>query len=70
MSYAMVFMAVKFGHELLSFTQELDGVSAQVRKADGETIAIRIQYLVGCDGGSSLVRKQLGFKMEGEPSMR
>jgi 2-polyprenyl-6-methoxyphenol hydroxylase-like FAD-dependent oxidoreductase len=53
MSYAMVFMAVKFGHEL----QELDGVSAQVRKADGETIAIRTQYLVGCDGGSSLVRK-------------
>ncbi len=63
-------LTVKFGHELLSFTQELDGVAARVRKTDSETIAIRAQYMVGCDGGSSLVRKQLGFKMEGEPHLR
>jgi 2-polyprenyl-6-methoxyphenol hydroxylase-like FAD-dependent oxidoreductase len=60
-------VAVKFGHELESFTEQPDGVIAQVRKADGETVAIRARYLVGCDGGSSTVRKQLGFKMEGEP---
>ena len=30
-------------------------------------MTIRAKYLVGCDGGSSVVRKQLGFKMEGEP---
>jgi 2-polyprenyl-6-methoxyphenol hydroxylase-like FAD-dependent oxidoreductase len=62
-------VAVKFGHELLSFTEDKDGVVAQVRKSNGETIAIRAQYLVGCDGGSSTVRRQLGFKMEGEPHL-
>ena len=63
-------VAVKFGHELLSYTEQPDGVTAQVRKASGETIAIRTRYLVGCDGGSSTVRRQLGFKMEGEPHLR
>ena len=63
-------VAVKFAHELLSFLEESDGVVAQViRKTNGETIAIRAQYMVGCDGGSSMVRKQLGFKMEGEPHL-
>ena len=62
-------LAVRFGHELLSYTEEPDGVAAQVRKTSGETITIRAQYLVGCDGGSSVVRKQLGFKMEGEPHL-
>jgi 2-polyprenyl-6-methoxyphenol hydroxylase-like FAD-dependent oxidoreductase len=62
-------LTLKFGHELLSFTEELDGVAAQVRKINGETIVIRAQYMVGCDGGSSMVRKQLGFKMDGEPHL-
>ncbi len=62
-------LAVKFGHELLSYTEQPDGVAAQVRKTSGETITIRAQYMVGCDGGSSVVRKQLNFKMEGEPHL-
>jgi 2-polyprenyl-6-methoxyphenol hydroxylase-like FAD-dependent oxidoreductase len=62
-------VTVKFGHELVSFTQDKDGVVAQIRKTNGETIAIHVQYLVGCDGGSSAVRRQLGFKMEGEPHL-
>jgi 2-polyprenyl-6-methoxyphenol hydroxylase-like FAD-dependent oxidoreductase len=60
---------VKFGHELLAFTEEKDGVVAQVRKTNGETVTIHSQYLIGCDGGSSTVRRQLGFKMEGEPHL-
>jgi 2-polyprenyl-6-methoxyphenol hydroxylase-like FAD-dependent oxidoreductase len=63
-------VAVKFGHELQSFSQQSDGVTAQVTKTNGEAVAIRAQYVVGCDGGSSVVRKQLGFKMDGEPHLR
>jgi 2-polyprenyl-6-methoxyphenol hydroxylase-like FAD-dependent oxidoreductase len=63
-------LAVRFGHELLSFTEEPDGITAQVRKSNGEIIAVRAQYIVGCDGGSSVVRKQLGFKMDGEAQLR
>ncbi len=62
-------VTVKFGHEFVSCAQDSAGVTAQVRKANGETIAIRCRYMVGCDGGSSAVRKQLGFKMEGEPHL-
>jgi 2-polyprenyl-6-methoxyphenol hydroxylase-like FAD-dependent oxidoreductase len=62
-------VAVKFGHELLSFAQDSGGVTAQVRKTEGTIVSIRAKYIVGCDGGSSVVRKQLGFKMEGEPHL-
>ena len=62
-------VAVKFAHELLSFTEEADGVVAQVRRTKGKTIEIRAQYMVGCDGASSVVRKQIGFKMDGEPHL-
>jgi 2-polyprenyl-6-methoxyphenol hydroxylase-like FAD-dependent oxidoreductase len=61
---------VRFGHEFAEFEQDADGVTARVRKSNGEYTSIRAQYLVGCDGGSSPVRRQLGFKMEGEPHLR
>jgi 2-polyprenyl-6-methoxyphenol hydroxylase-like FAD-dependent oxidoreductase len=63
-------VTVKYGHELLSYVEDQAGVVARVRKSNGEIIEMRSQYLVGCDGGSSTVRKQLGFKMEGEPHLR
>ncbi len=44
-----------------------DSVTAQFGDADGATAAITAQYLVGCDGGASLVRRQLGIKLQGEP---
>src|SRR5580704_10721308 len=63
-------VAVKFGHALESFAQTANGVTAQVRKSNGETLSITADYMVGCDGGSSTVRKQLDFKMDGEPQLR
>lgn len=59
-------IAVRFSRELLSFTQDEDGVSAVL--GDNETV--RARYLVGCDGGSSTVRKQLGIKLEGQGRIR
>lgn len=61
---------VKFGCELVAFEQEDDAVVATVRSADGETIVFRAAYLVGCDGGSSLVRKQLGIALLGQGGIR
>lgn len=51
--------------ELLSFTQDEQGVSALVRAADGSQATIRARYLAACDGGSSIIRKQLGIRLEG-----
>ncbi|WP_433474257.1 FAD-dependent monooxygenase [Spirillospora sp. CA-142024] len=48
--------------ELVSFTQDAGGVTATL--ADGTTI--RAAYLVGTDGGRSVVRKNLGIDFAGE----
>ena len=61
-------VAVRFGCELLSFEQNNSGVTATVRSAD-TTETIRADYLVGCDGGGSTVRKQLGIKLRGESNL-
>jgi 2-polyprenyl-6-methoxyphenol hydroxylase-like FAD-dependent oxidoreductase len=59
-------VAVRYGCQLESFAQDEAGVTARVRNADGTSGAIRAAYLVGCDGGSSTVRKQLGIRLRGE----
>src|SRR6202047_1711210 len=56
---------VRFGCELISFAQDAAGVNADVKYADGRTAKIRTRYMVGCDGGNSTVRKQLGIELEG-----
>jgi 2-polyprenyl-6-methoxyphenol hydroxylase-like FAD-dependent oxidoreductase len=59
-------VSVRFGCEFLSLRQDRDGVTARVRKSDGSTQDLRASYLVGCDGGTSLVRKELDIKLAGE----
>jgi 2-polyprenyl-6-methoxyphenol hydroxylase-like FAD-dependent oxidoreductase len=63
-------VTVRFGCELTSFTQEGDYVTAHVRTNNGPDEAIRTAYLVGCDGGSSTVRKQLGIQLQGDGNIR
>ena len=48
------------GREVTGFTQDDDGVD--VETSDGP---IRAQYLVGCDGGRSLVRRTAGIDFPG-----
>jgi 2-polyprenyl-6-methoxyphenol hydroxylase-like FAD-dependent oxidoreductase len=62
-------VTVRYGCELLSFTQDRDSVTAQVRQSDGATSTIRALYLAGCDGGSSLARRQLGIKLQGDSNL-
>ena len=56
---------VRYGVELTAFTQDRDGVTASLALANGETDELLSAYLVGCDGGSSPVRKSLGIQLEG-----
>jgi len=54
------------GREVTSFIQEDAGVDVTV--SDGSSL--RAQYLVGCDGGRSLIRKQAGIAFAGwDPSV-
>lgn len=57
--------AVEFGTTLVDLDQSEDHVITNVRTSGGcETITAR--WLVGCDGGHSLVRKQVGIDFVGE----
>lgn len=62
-------VTVRFGCEFLSLQQDSDGVTARVRTSDGGTQDLRAAYLVGCDGGTSPVRKELGIKLSGEGNL-
>ncbi|WP_230195358.1 FAD-dependent monooxygenase [Streptomyces coriariae] len=57
--------SIERGTELLSFTQDQDGVTARLRTASGTEEELRTGYLIGCDGAHSTVRKGLGLGYEG-----
>jgi len=50
-----------YGCEVTGFVQDDTGVDVEV--SDGRTL--RAQYLVGCDGGRSLIRKTAGIEFPG-----
>ena len=52
--------------EVTAFAQHGEAVVAQARDLDtGAVRSIRARYMVGCDGGRSMVRKQIGAVFEG-----
>ena len=59
-------VTVRFGCELVDFAQDDDGVTARIRHGDGSEGSVRALYVAGCDGGNSIVRRLLGFSLEGE----
>lgn len=62
-------VTVRFGCEFESFTQDEHGVRSVVKPLDGPSETIASDYLVGCDGGASEVRRQLGYRLEGKTLM-
>ena len=59
-------VTVRYGCEFLSFAQDASGVTTEITDESGKPATIRAQYLAGCDGGASAVRKQLGIGLQGE----
>lgn len=57
--------AVEFGTALVGFTQTDDGVTAEI-VTDGTAATVAARWLVGVDGGHSIVRKQAGVAFVGE----
>ena len=52
--------------EFLGLVQDEAGVTADIRDLEtGRAFSIRADYLVGCDGGSSLVRREIGSRLSG-----
>ena len=62
-------VTVRYGCEFVSLTQDSGGVTARLRNGDSSVQDVRAAYLVGCDGGSSSVRKELGIELAGEANL-
>lgn len=58
---ALPSVSVRYGCEFLTFDQGAAGVTTQTTSG-----LVRSKYLVGCDGGASAVRQQLGITLRGE----
>ncbi len=57
---------VRYGCKFLELQQNDHGVTTDVEYIDGKRETLSAQYMVGCDGGGSNVRKQLGIQLRGE----
>ncbi len=58
-------VAVERGVELLSMSQDAEKATVELRHADGHTERTRIDWIVGCDGAHSTVRRALDIPFEG-----
>lgn len=54
-------LRIRYSSEVSGFAQDDDGVDVEL--SDGESL--RARYLVGCDGGRSLIRKAAGIEFPG-----
>jgi 2-polyprenyl-6-methoxyphenol hydroxylase-like FAD-dependent oxidoreductase len=59
---------VCYGHEFISLEQDGTWVRARIKRGT-TTTELTAQYLVGCDGGASNVRRQLGIKLHGDANL-
>jgi 2-polyprenyl-6-methoxyphenol hydroxylase-like FAD-dependent oxidoreductase len=57
---------VRFGHRVVAITQGGDGVDVDIELAAGARTTMHADYVVGCDGGRSFVRREIGVAFEGE----
>lgn len=54
-----------FGHEVIGFAQDAEGVDVRIATPNGEQ-SVRTRYLVGADGGRSSIRQALGIGFPGK----
>ena len=53
---------IRFGWQLIDFEDHGNEIRAEIKNIDtGEIEVLVCDYLVGCDGANSMVRKKLGF---------
>jgi 2-polyprenyl-6-methoxyphenol hydroxylase-like FAD-dependent oxidoreductase len=57
--------AVERSVELVSFADKGSSVEATLKKANGDTETLKVDWLAGCDGAHSAVRHGLDFAFEG-----
>jgi 2-polyprenyl-6-methoxyphenol hydroxylase-like FAD-dependent oxidoreductase len=59
----------RWGVAFEELSQDSSGVSVILRAEDGQAEQVRCDYLVGCDGGSSEVRRNLNIRLDGQAAV-
>lgn len=63
-------VTIRFGYDFERFDQNATGITATIVHPAGVRETIAADYIVGCDGGSSTVRKALGIPLSGDGNIR
>ncbi|WP_062436833.1 FAD-dependent oxidoreductase [Herbidospora daliensis] len=61
-------VSVEWGARLIELAENPEAVTVRLRHADGTLEEGQVAWLVGADGGHSVVRDQLGVRLTGESS--
>lgn len=56
-----------FGLKFESLVETDDGVESKLVTEDSEEHLVKSQFVIGCDGAGSRVRRGLGIQLEGGP---
>ena len=59
-------VTIERGVELTELSADSEGVDVRLRHGNGQEERLRAEYLVGCDGAHSTVRKRAGISFEGD----
>ena len=59
----------QWGLAFEELSQDRSGVTVTLRSEDGKAQQVRCDYVVGCDGGASKVRHNLGIRLEGQAAV-
>jgi 2-polyprenyl-6-methoxyphenol hydroxylase-like FAD-dependent oxidoreductase len=61
---------LRFGYELCDFEDTADGVLCKIGRTGAESeVEVLCDYLVGCDGGKSMIRRNLGINLTGRSNL-
>lgn len=63
-------VTILYGSRVSAITETADGVSATVTDGDGNESRLDADYLLGCDGATSAVRKAIGTRYVGSSDPR
>lgn len=58
-----------YATQVTGYKQDVEGVDVACLDAEGKSFEVRAAYLIGADGGRSVIRKTMGVKLSGDAEL-